>query len=397
MTRPQLFGMRHPRSCLALMAALALSGCSYGDTVLDWATGTTAATNASTPASAASTPPANATANAPPTPANATPNAPAGTSLVAQKLQALHGDAAQFQGSVARLQEDFAATRQSLANNANSYAGISAGVNSRLEAGTTAGNPELVAQWNQAQALLDQMNGSVTHLIALSNEAANDSSFGNFALKEIRAAFELRGVSESDRNDMRQLDIQTNSSIAQVDQLHTAITGEIAARNAYIAGERNNLTALALAIQRGQASGPSVAGRPSAAAVAIAAAPSTAAPRAAAPAPSRTSTAPAAAIASERPLVVIHFDQPDVDYEQPLYTAVNRALQRKPSATFTIQAVSPNASSAADVATNTRASRDNATKVLRSLTAMGMPADRLSLSATMSPDIQSGEVRIFVR
>jgi len=94
---------------------------------------------------------------------------------------------------------------------------------------------------------------------------------------------------------------------------------------------------------------------------------------------------------------VIRFDQPNVDYEQPLYTAVSRALERKPGATFTIQAVSPNASSAAEVASNTKASRENATKVLHSLTEMGMPADRLSLSATMSPDVQSGEIRIFVR
>jgi hypothetical protein len=28
---------------------------------------------------------------------------------------------------------------------------------------------------------------------------------------------------------------------------------------------------------------------------------------------------------------------------------------------------------------------------------MGLPADRVSLSATMSPEIQSNEVRIFVR
>ena len=50
-----------------------------------------------------------------------------------------------------------------------------------------------------------------------------------------------------------------------------------------------------------------------------------------------------------------------------------------------------------EVAVNTNASRQNAEKVLRSLTNMGMPADRVSLSATMSPDIQSNEVRIYVR
>jgi hypothetical protein len=382
--------MRYPRSsCLMLMAALALSGCTYGNTVLDWATGTSAANNTSAPsASAAAAPPAGAATATPPPAAGAA----AGSILVAQKLQSLRGEATQFQSSVDRLQADFAATRQSLANNANGYSGIVAGIDTRLQAGTTAGNPELVGQWSQAQALLDQMNGSITHLIGISNEAANDSSFGNFVLKEIRAAFELRGVAESDRDALRQIESQTNAAHTQIEQLHTAVTGEIAGRNAYLATERNNLTALALAIQNGRV-GPSVAGRASAAAVAVAA-PNAAAPRAAAPAPSQSS---ATAKANDRPLVVIRFDQPDVDYEQPLYTAVNGALKRKPSATFTIQAVSPNASSAADVAANTKASRENATKVLRSLTAMGMPADRLSLSATMSPDIQSGEVRIFVR
>jgi len=98
-----------------------------------------------------------------------------------------------------------------------------------------------------------------------------------------------------------------------------------------------------------------------------------------------------------RPLVVIRFDQPNVDYEQPLYTAVSRALERKPSATFTIQAVAPNAGTAAQVAVNNNTSRQNAENVLRSLTNMGLPADRVSLSAMMSPDIQSNEVRIFVR
>ena len=402
MIRGRLLPTRRPRSSwLALVAALALSGCSYGDTVLDWATGTTAATNTAPADTTLANKPSTTDANPQPSvsasqlpPASGAVAAPASGTLLGQKLQALHADAAQFQGSVERLQTDFATTRQSLGNNASSYSNIIAGVNTRLQAGTTAGNPDLVAQWGQAQSLLDQTNTSVTHLIGISNEAANDSSFGTFVLKEIRAAFDLRGVAESDRDELRQLESQTSAALTQIDQLHTAVTGEIAHQNAYVAGERNNLTTLALAIQDGRASGPSVASRPAAAA-GVAAAPNAVAPRSAAP--SRASTAPAAGGASDRPLVVIRFDQPNVDYEEPLYKAVNGALQRKPNATFTVQAVAPQANSAAEVAVNTTASRDNATKVLRSLTAMGMPAERMSLSATMSPDVQSGEVRIFVR
>ncbi|HXR85639.1 MAG TPA: hypothetical protein VN728_01655, partial [Stellaceae bacterium] len=183
--------MRRPRSpYLALVAALALSGCSYGDTVLDWATGTPAATNTGTPkANAAANPQPAATpsAPAPQAAANGAASAPvpAGATLFGQKLPALRADVTQFEGNVARGQTDFTATRQSLGNNANSYASIVAGINSRLQAGTTEGNPELVGQWNQAQALLDQMNGGVSRLFSISNEAANDSSLGKYVLGEL--------------------------------------------------------------------------------------------------------------------------------------------------------------------------------------------------------------------
>lgn len=375
--------MRLPRSsCLAFMAALALSGCSYGDDLLDLATGTTAPTNTSTPETASPSAPSAAASNPQP---GATASAPAGATLLGMKLPSLRADVAQFQGNVTHRQADFAATRESLGNNASGYSDIVAGVNTRLRAGTTESNPELVAQWSQAQSLLDQMNSGVAHLFSISNDTANDSSLGNYILKELRAARDLRGGTDSDRDELKQLEAQTTSSIAQSDQLHNTVNAEIPRQNAYIAGERNSLATLALAIQNGRPSGPSTAGRQVAPAAAVAAA------------PGRSGAAPTASSASDRPLVVIRFDQPNVDYEQPLYSAVNRALQRKPSAAFTIQAVAPHASSAAEVAANTNASRENAVKVLRSLTAMGMPADRLSLSATMSPDVQSGEVRIYVR
>jgi hypothetical protein len=241
------------------------------------------------------------------------------------------------------------------------------------------------------------MNTGVARLNSISNEVAGDSSFGNYLLNAIRAAYNLQGGVESDRDQLKQLEAQTTASLAQVDQMLNALSDDITRQSGYVAGERNNLVTLALAIQNGQLYGPSLANRQFANAPAAAPSRPAPAPRAAAPAASRASAAPAAPGASDRPLVVIRFDQANVEYEQPLYTAVSRALERKPSATFTIQAVAPNAGSAAEVAVNTNTSRQNAENVLRSLTNMGLPADRVSLSATMSPDIQSNEVRVFVR
>ena len=399
--------MRCPRSsCLALVAALALSGCSYTDNVLDWATGTTAPTNTAAPGKPIAIAPSAAESNPQPTftatplpgpTASATGFSTGSTTIVGLRVQSLRSDLAQFQGNVARHQSELTAARQSLGSSASSYFAIIAALNARLQAGTTPGNPQLVAQWGQAQTLLDQMNSGVARLNTISNGVAGDSSFGNYLLNEIRSAYNLQGGVEADRDQLKQLETQTTASLAQVDQLLNALSDEITRQSGYVAGERNNLVTLALAIQNGQLYGPSLANRQFATTAAAPPAPSrTAAPRPAAPAPRRSSAAPSPG-AGDRPLVVIRFDQPNVDYEQPLYTAVSRALERKPSATFTIQAVAPNAGSAADVAVNTNASRQNAENVLRSLTNMGLPADRVSLSATMSPDIQSNEVRIFVR
>lgn len=403
--------MRCPRStCLALFAALALSGCSYTNNLLDWATGTSQPTNQGAPANASiAIAPSVAEGNPQPinsaslaAPASASAAATGGASsatFVGLKVQSLRSELGQLQGNIARDQQQLAGIRQSLGGQSQGYFATIAAINSRLQGGTTPGNPQLVAQWGQAQATLDRLDNGVTQLNSLSNQVAGDSSYGNYLLNEVRSAYTLQGGIEADRDALHQIETQTTASLAQIDQLLNSLSDEITRQSGYVAGERNNLVTLALAIQNGQLYGPSLANRQFASTGPAVAAPATPAPRprTAAPAPTRSGSAAPAPSTSGQALVVIRFDQPNIDYEQPLYTAVSRALERKPSATFTIQAVAPNAGSAADVAVNTNASRQNAENVLRSLANMGLPADRVSLSATMSPDVQSNEVRVYVR
>lgn len=399
--------MRCPRSTsLALAAALALSGCSYGDNLLDWATGTNAPTNRSSgsdlapavtvpiaPSAAEANPQPTVTATALPGSGPAVSTAPTGT-FVGMKVQSLRAELAQLQGNIAGHQQQLAAARQSLASSATSYFSVIAGINARLQAGTTPGNPQLVAQWGQAQSILDRMDAGVAQLNSLSNGVASDSSYGNYLLNDVRSAYTLQGGVEADRDALHQIENQTTAALAQVDQMLNALSDEISRQSGYVAGERNNLVTLALAIQNGQLYGQSLANRQFQGASNPVAAPFAPIAR---PAPVPAPRAAAPISSTDRPLVVIRFDQPNVDYQQPLYTAVSRALERKPSATFTIQAVAPNAGSAAQVALNNNASRQNAENVLRSLTNMGLPADRVSLAATTSPDVQANEVRVYVR
>jgi hypothetical protein len=79
-----------------------------------------------------------------------------------------------------------------------------------------------------------------------------------------------------------------------------------------------------------------------------------------------------------------------VDYQQALYAAVNRALERRPQAVFDLVAVAPPRGSAAQA-------RRNAENVMRSLSNMGLPASRVSMSAMSSAEAQTSEVHLYVR
>ena len=60
-------------------------------------------------------------------------------------------------------------------------------------------------------------------------------------------------------------------------------------------------------------------------------------------------------------------------------------------------AIAPAQGSAADVALNTSKSKKNAESLLRSLIDMGLPANRVRLSSTTSPEVATNEVHIYVR
>jgi hypothetical protein len=108
-------------------------------------------------------------------------------------------------------------------------------------------------------------------------------------------------------------------------------------------------------------------------------------------------TAELANTIDRRPLVTIRFYRLNVPYEEALYIAVSRALERRPDVVFDLVAVAPQLDDPSQIALHSQASKRNAEDVFRSLTSMGVPAERVSLSATTNATAQSNEVRIYVR
>ncbi|HZB90500.1 MAG TPA: hypothetical protein VE397_03595 [Stellaceae bacterium] len=310
---------------------------------------------------------------------------PTGT-IVGAKVQDLRGDVERLEGSVNQQNGALQQLRQAIAQDAGSYFGMVGSINSRLQVGTTPGNPELLGQWNQAQGALDRMSDDVAKLNSLSNQVAQDSSLASYILNSIGAALSLQGAVEEDHRQLHALQIEVQRTQVQVDNLLNALSDDISRQSEYVANERSNLVTLSLAIQNGQLYGASLASRGFAEA-----------PPSAAPAMAVTRSRPLPEIAERRPLVIIRFDRPKVDYEQALYSAVRRALDRRPDANFDLVAVAPNAGSPAQVALHSDASKRNAENVMRSLTTMGLPAERITLSATTSATVQTNEVQIYVR
>jgi hypothetical protein len=268
------------------------------------------------------------------------------------------------------------------------YFTLVGGINARLQVGTTPGNPVLQGQWQEAAQELDRISADIGRMTTLSNQVSADAALAAFLLESVRAAYSLSGAVEDDHRNLAVLEDEVNRTVVSIDRMLNELSEDVSRQSAYISRERSNLSTLALAIKNGELYGGGLGNR---AFQAAAAEPSSPAARGAQP-----QRGAAASTADTRPLVVIRFDKANPTYEQALYTAVNRALERKPDARFDIVAVAPSKGTQAQVALAATNSKKNAETVMRSLTNMGLPADRVKLTSRSSSSVQSSEVQVYV-
>ncbi len=376
--------MRNLKAVIVGAAAL-VSGCSFASEAL-WPSLTgdepqsASAQRASPPT--ASPPPQLASAEI--QPLSVTNLQPTGT-FVGQKTAQLRGELRKLQGKLQAQNQGLQQVRAETNLTAQRYHGTVAAIQAKLQLGTTPGNPVLVSQWNAAQAELDRISTDVAAMNTLANDVAGNSSLAAYVMESARAAYSLAGAIDEDHRQLAILEDETNRTIVLVDRLLGEINEDSARQTAYIGSERSNLATLSMAVKNGELLGTSLFGRAYAA-------------RGERPIYA-TSPTPRSGFRSSgrQPLVVIRFDRPDVPFERALYSVVARILENRPEAEFDVVAVTPTAGKAGDVALGQSQSKRNANKVLRSLTDMGMPASRVSLSSTTSPGIAAGEVHVYLR
>jgi hypothetical protein len=292
---------------------------------------------------------------------------------VNKTIQSLRAQMVGLEQKLAANAQRLSDLRNGGANAAGSYQQAKAMITTRLQVGTTKGNPELVAQWNSAQTSLDALSANINQLNALGTDITNDSSAAHFALNQIGATFNVSGAVDEDHRQLSLLEDETSQTIVLIDRLLKEVSDDVQRQTAYAANERANLTQLSSAIKNGELYG----GVPGVSAV-------------------QASGGLQLATAGT-PLVVIRFDRPDVDYQQILYTALNQALQSRPNAGFEVVAVAPTRGNAASVQIAQTTARRHAQEVMRSMTDMGVPATRLGVASATDPAAAASEVRVFVR
>ena len=290
---------------------------------------------------------------------------------------------AELRSAVASLQDKLVSDSSRLGElkgragqSASDYHEAKAHITTHLQMGTTRGNPELVAEWNTAQTALDTLTANINSLNALGTEVANDSSRAHYALSTIQSTFNVSGAVDEDHRQLRVLQDETEQTIVLIDRVMMNVSDDVQRQTSFVANERANLTVLASAIKNGELYGAELGNGM---------------PMQMAPPPGYNEMPGGPA------LVTIRFDRANVDYKQILYTALAQALQSRPGASFNVVAVSPTRGTLGAVQLAQSEAQRHAADVMRSMSDMGVPSNRLGVSSTTDPGASSTEVRVYVR
>lgn len=302
--------------------------------------------------------------------------------LVTRKVNDLKRDIVDLKGKTSDQQSRLRSIQAQCDNIAARYYETVAAISTELQSGTTPGNPILVERWNAAKGRLDDLASSASALNTLASDLSDGASRASFLQDNVRAAYALSGAVKEDHVRLREVEDELNENIVSLNRLLTTVSDEINRRQAYQRSENLNLQTLSLAIANGELYGKNLAN---------------ALYKRAADETQPVFPASAVSAPSTRPLVVIRFDRPNVKYEQALYSAISQALEKYPAAQFELQAVSSTQGNPAEKALSATDARKNGQDVLRSLSQMGVPVERVKMNTTQAPNVRSSEVRIFLQ
>lgn len=99
---------------------------------------------------------------------------------------------------------------------------------------------------------------------------------------------------------------------------------------------------------------------------------------------------------SQVPLVVIRYNQPKVFYQRQLYNAIAKAVAIKPDVTFEVVSFVPSTGQSAQDESFARRAQNQTATLLKDMTGMGIPPQRVRVSKEAVQDARQHEIYIYV-
>ena len=301
-----------------------------------------------------------------------------GEGFLASDGDRLKGELDQIKARVANRDASLQQLKNGLALDVSAYNAATGAVKTGLQSGKPPGDSALLGQWSDAQAALARVDNNMAKLVALSVQSAQDASFADYIADSAKRAHALQG-SAADRDRLATIQADAVATGGSARAQKAAVDAEIERQTADVTRERAGLMQLASAIEGGTLY------------------PATKGADAAARRAATTSAPPPGNLDGRKPLVVIHFDQPNVRYDEPIRKAAALALQRKPTTIFDVVASAPAEGAPDAVASAREKSKADAEAVIRSLMGAGVPSSQLTLTLAAPRSAAGSEVLVFVR
>ena len=310
---------------------------------------------------------------------------PSGT-FVGQKIPPLREDFDSVTEAFLIHRDSYEEIKNRVYGAATQYYGTVAAINTKLQLGTTPGNPVLVKQYDEAQTELKNIESYSREVNLLNQKVTADAGVVALLKSTINKTLRLAGAIDQDHRHLEVLEDDVEKIEVSIARIINEITEEVSRQSGFMRIENQNLLTLAVAIRNGEAMGTGIRNRAFLAAQALADA-----------GPPDKQLEVKRVNITGLPLVVIRFDDPNIDYEKTLYDAIGITVDKKPDASFGLVAVAPIGKNEGETRINASKVKKYAERVLRSMVSFGMPSKKIALSAKTSGDVVVPEVHIFVQ
>ena len=309
---------------------------------------------------------------------------PTGT-FVGGKINQFRADLTSIQNAISSHNNDFLRFKDLVDEQTSVYQGLSSAIRSRLQIGTTPGNPILVGQWNDAQRALEDIQNNVNNLQIVNNRVTADAALIGHLKNAIDSSFFISGAIDEDHNQLKVLKDDVQRTSVLYDRLMTELEDKISREIQILNDERQYMKQLAEDVEVGKF-GSRVSAPPTQTSG------SDTQMKDSVDAQSPAKIMKVAPINYDNAILVIKFDDSSFDYSTALFESISGALEQMPSASFEVVAVSPaGGSSYADQA------RSKASEVFGKILEMGVPTERLSIASSTSSSAQAEEVHIYLK